>query len=109
MGSTRRAILKGATALGSLFLSREVRAQTAAVPVPAATPTPAPASTTPPPAEPGPLARAARERFGKYLAPEELKMLDEEMAGIERRGARLSAVALKNGEEPATDFRVTRA
>ena len=36
-------------------------------------------------------------------------MLDDEMAAIERRGARLKEVLLQNGEEPSTDFRVSRA
>lgn len=109
MGSTRRAILAAAGAVASLFAARRSLGQAA---TPTAVPTPAPApDTTPPapaPAQPGPLARAARERFGKFLAPEELKMLDDEMAAIERRGARLKEVLLKNGEEPATDFRVNR-
>lgn len=110
MGSTRRAILAAAGAVASLFAARRSLGQTAtptAVPSPA--PPPATTPTTPAPAEPGPLARAARERFGKFLAPEELKMLDDEMAAIERRGARLKEVLLKNGEEPAADFRVSRA
>ena len=106
MSSTRRAILAAAGAVASLFAARRSLGQSA-VPTAAPSPTPAPA-TTPAPAEPGPLARAARERFGKFLAPEELKMLDDEMAAIERRGARLKEVVLKNGEEPSTDFRVSR-
>jgi len=105
MDSTRRAVLKAATALGSLLLSRAAQARPAA---PAPT-TPAPTAIPGPAASPGPLARAARERFGKYLTPDELVMLDEEMAGIDRRGARLRAVPLANGEEPSTDFRVLRA
>ena len=113
MRSTRRMILKGATALASLFVARSTAGQVAGSPAPApvGTPTPAPSpSTTPSPApsEPGPLAKAARERFGKFLNAEELKMLDEEMASIERRSARLAALPLANGEEPATDFRVRR-
>ena len=109
MDSTRRAILAAAGAVASLFAARRSLGQTAtptAAPSPGAPPATIP--TTPAPAEPGPLARAARERFGKFLAPEELKMLDDEMAAIERRGARLKEVLLKNGEEPAADFRVNR-
>lgn len=111
MRSTRRMILKGATALASLFVARSTAGQVAGSSAPGGTPTPAPSpSTTPSPApsEPGPLAKAARERFGKSLNAEELKMLDEEMASIERRSARLAALPLANGEEPATDFRVRR-
>lgn len=111
MRSTRRMILKGATALASLFVARSTAGQVAGSPAPRGTPTPAPSpSTTPSPApsEPGPLAKAARERFGRFLNAEELKMLDEEMASIERRSARLAAFPLANGEEPATDFRVRR-
>jgi hypothetical protein len=107
MHSTRRALLKGASALVSLFAAKFSAAQAAATPTP--TPNPTPATTPAAPPEPGPLARAARERFGKYLSPEELKMLDEEMAAVERRGARLATFPLKNGEEPATDFRVIRS
>ena len=109
MSSTRRAILAAAGAVASLFAARSSLGQTAA---PTAVPSPTPAPATTPaaaPAEPGPLARAARERFGKFLAPEELKMLDDEMAAIDRRGARLKEIVLQNGEEPATDFRVSRA
>jgi hypothetical protein len=107
MGSTRRAILSAAGAVASLFAARRTLGQTATPAPPPAT-TPAPAAT-PAPAEPGPLARAARERFGKFLAPEEFKMLDDEMAAIERRGARLKEIPLANGEEPSTDFRVSRS
>jgi hypothetical protein len=112
MRSTRRMILKGATALASLFVARSAAGQAAGSPAPPGSRTPAPSpSTTPSPApsEPGPLARAARERFGKYLNAEELKMLDVEMASIERRSTRLAALPLANGEEPATDFRVNRS
>jgi hypothetical protein len=110
MGSTRRAILSAAGAVASLFAARRTLGQTA---TPAAPPRPTPAPGAPPataaPAEPGPLARAARERFGKFLSPEELRMLDDEMASLERRGARLKEMPLGNGEEPSTDFRVIRS
>ncbi|MFN2387249.1 MAG: hypothetical protein ABR576_13355 [Thermoanaerobaculia bacterium] len=110
MGSTRRAILSAAGAVASLFAARRTLGQTATpAPRPPTTPAPGGPPTTPAPAEPGPLARAARERFGKFLAPEELKMLDEEMAAVERRGARLKEIPLANGEEPSTDFRVIRS
>jgi hypothetical protein len=111
MRSTRRMILKGATALASLFVARSTAGQVATSPPPG-TPTTAPPPSitpTPAPAEPGPLAKAARERFGKFLDAEELKMLDEEMASIERRSVRLAALPLANGEEPAAEFRVSRS
>ena len=109
MSSTRRAILAAVGAVASLFAARRSLGQTAA-PTAVPSPTPAPGTTpTPAPAEPGPLARAARERFGKFLSPVELKMLDDEMASIERRGARLKEIVLQNGEEPAADFRVSRS
>lgn len=109
MGSTRRAILSAAGAFASLFAARRTLGQTAtpALPPPT-TPSPGAPPATPGPAEPGSLARAARERFGKFLAPEEFKMLDDEMAALERRGARLKEIPLGNGEEPSTDFRVSR-
>jgi hypothetical protein len=110
MGTTRRAILSAAAAVSSLFAARRTLGQTATpAPPPPVTPAPGAPPATPAPAEPGPLARAARERFGKFLAPEEFKMLDDEMAAVERRGARLKEILLQNGEEPSTDFRVSRS
>jgi hypothetical protein len=80
------------------------RGQTAtpdtAPPGPAPSPTPAPPD---PKAEA--LAKLARERYGKFLSPEELKMLDERCAGIERRSQRLRAAVLPNGDEPVAGFR----
>jgi hypothetical protein len=78
----------------------------AAVPTPAKTPAPTPAST--PPAAPSALVLAARERYGKFLTEEERGMLDERVAGIERRGARLRAYALENSDEPAAEFSAAR-
>ena len=96
---TRRAILKAAGAISAL----------AAVPVPAQTTPPSPTPT--PPAGGGPpglLARLARERYGKFLTEEELPLLDEDMAGLERRSARLRGHKLANSEEPAVDFSAER-
>ena len=105
MSTTRRGFL--GTALGSTVaaLARPfaARAQTTPATPPAATPTPAPPD---PKAEL--LAKLARERYGKFLTAEELTMLDERIAGIERRSARLRALKLANGDEPATEFRARR-
>ena len=61
-----------------------------------------------PGAWPGPLAKLARERFGKFLKPEELALMDEDMAFVESRGGRLRGYKLANGDEPVVDFRVVR-
>jgi hypothetical protein len=101
MFRTRRAFLKAAGALSALA-TLPMRAQTPASP--AETPTP-----TPPPAKkPDGLARVARERYGKFLSEEELARMDEDMAFVDSRSARLRAFRLENGEEPAVDFRVNR-
>jgi hypothetical protein len=97
---TRRAILKTAASLSALA-ALPVRAQT---PPPAATPTPAPA----PAKKPDGLARVARERYGKLLTEDEMARMDEDMAFLDTRSARLRALRLENGEEPAVDFRVSR-
>ena len=69
-------------------------------------------SATPIPAPPDPnaelLAKLARERYGKFLTTDELTLLDERIAAIERRSARLRAVKLANSDEPATEFRARR-
>ena len=100
MPKTRRAILKAAGALSALA-ALPVRAQIPS-PASAATPTPAPAK------KPDGLARVARERYGKFLTEEELGRIDEDMAFLDTRSARLRAIRLENGEEPAVDFRVHR-
>ena len=95
---TRRAILKAAGAISAL----------AAVPLPAQSPTLTP---TPPPAPAKStdlLAKLARERYGKFLTEDELPLLDEDMAGLERRSARLRGYKLANSEEPAVDFSAER-
>src|SRR5439155_9547081 len=71
MAKTRRALLQAAGAISAL----------AALPLPAQTPAPTP--TPGPEKKPGPLAKLARERFGKFLKPEELALMDEDMAFVE--------------------------
>ncbi|MDQ5871487.1 MAG: hypothetical protein M3547_04710 [Acidobacteriota bacterium] len=97
---TRRTILKAAGAISAL----------ASVPIPAQTRTPNPTPRpTPAPAKPPDLlAKIARERYGKFLAEDELPLLDEDMAGLERRSARLRGYKLANSEEPAVDFHAER-
>ena len=96
---TRRAILKAAGAISAL----------ATVPLPAQTATPTPNPAAPAAKPPDLLAKLARERYGKFLTEEELPLLDEDMAGLERRSARLRAYKLANSEEPAVDFSAERS
>ena len=96
MAKTRRAILKAAGAISAL----------AALPLPAQTPTPTP--TPAPEKKPEGLAKLARERFGKFLTPDELALMDDDVAFVETRGGRLRGYKLANGEEPVVDFRVLR-
>jgi len=100
--STRRGFIS-AVAAASAWLSGAFRAgaQTA-TPVPSPSPTPAA------PAPPSLFAQAARERYGKFLTPDEQKSLEERIAGQERRGSRLRSFKLANGEEPVNDFRAVR-
>lgn len=98
MPKTRRAIIKAAGAISAL----------AALPLPAQTATPTVTPTPTPEKKPGPLARLARERYAKFLTEEELALLDEDMASLERRSARLRSYKLANGEEPAVDFSAVR-
>jgi len=100
MAETRRSILKAAGALSAL----------AALPLPAQTPAPPPAATPTPVPEKKPqaLARVARERYGKFLSEAEQALMDEDMAFVETRSARLRKLQLENGEEPAVDFRASR-
>lgn len=95
---TRRAILKAAGAISALV----------SVPIAAQTPAPAPTPTPPPAKPPDLLAKLARERYGKFLTEDELPLLDEDMAGLERRSARLRGYKLANSEEPAVDFSADR-
>lgn len=75
-----------------------------------ATPAPAVATPTPVPADPKAeaLAKLARERYGRFLSAEDLPVLDERIAALERRGVRLRAVKLANEEEPAVQFHAGR-
>jgi len=103
MPTTRRLFLGTAgalAALGAAWRRAEEVTPTRTPPPSSPTPTPSPAARA--------LLELARERYGKYLEPEEIKMLDEEMASLERRSARLRAIRLANSEEPATDFRTVR-
>src|SRR5512141_61656 len=107
MATTRRGFLGAAIGAAATLVrpfTGTARGQTASPAVPAATPTPAPPD---PKAEL--LAKLARERYGKFLTAEELAMLDERTAGIERRSARLRALKLANGDEPVSDFRARRS
>ncbi len=101
MPKTRRAILKAAATISALV----------ALPLPAQTPTPGPPGGTPTPTPekmPGTLAKLARERYGRFLTEGELSSMDEDMAAVERRSARLAGYKLGNGEEPAVDFAAVR-
>jgi hypothetical protein len=98
MAETRRSILKAAGALSAL----------ATLPLPAQTPTPAATPTPVPEKKPQALARVARERYGKFLSEAEQVLMDEDMAFVETRSARLRKLQLENGEEPAVDFRASR-
>jgi hypothetical protein len=99
MSATRRRFLGAAAAVAtSLLHPFEARAQTT-------TPTPVPSPT---PAAPPLLAAVARDRYGKFLSGDEPKLLEDRLAGQERRSGRLRAFKLANSEEPATDFRVRR-
>ncbi len=106
--TSRRGFL-GAAAGVAGFLLRPFAASSQTQ-TPTATPGPAVATPTPVPADPvtSALAKLARERYGKFLSAEELPMLDERVAAIERRGVRLRAVKLANGEEPAAQFHAGR-
>jgi hypothetical protein len=96
MEKTRRAILKAAGAISAL----------AALPLPAQTPASTP--TPVPEKKPEGLAKLARERYARFLTPEELALMDDDMAFVETRSGRLRGYKLANGEEPVVDFRVVR-
>lgn len=108
--TSRRGFLGTAVAAAVAALSRPFAAR-------GQTTTPAPRTSaapalSPTPAPPDPkaeaLAKLARERYGRFLSAEELTMLDERCAGIERRSQRLRAVKLSNGDEPVSEFRAGR-
>ena len=97
MSATRRGFL-AASAAAAAWLLRPfgTRAQTT---TPTLSPTPAP---------PPLMAGVARDRYGKFLSGDEAKLLEDRLAGQERRSGRLRSFKLANSEEPATDFRVRR-
>jgi len=105
MATTRRSLLGKLAASPLLlpFAGRDARAQvpTTPTPVPAASPTPSDQ-------KPSLLQKLARERYGKFLTEEQGKELDERIASLERTSARLRALKLGNGEEPATGFSASR-
>lgn len=107
MKSTRRVILRGAV---PLLVAPFAAVRRAAAAEPTVTPTPSPAASPTPTPSPvaQAVARAARERYGKFLTEEEQKSLDDRIASQERRSARLRSFKLANGEEPVTDFRTVR-
>ena len=104
MASTRRGFF-GAVLSAAAVAARPFVARGQTSPIPAASPTPTP---TPPDPKAEALVQLARERYGRFLSPEELSMLDDRVRALERRGARLRAVKLANGEEPAASFRAGR-
>ncbi len=100
MNATRRGFLAMASAaLAWPLRPLEGKGETTATPTPSPSPTPSP---------PPPIAGVTRERYGKFLAGEEPKALEERLTNMERRSARLRSFKLGNAEEPATDFRVRR-
>ncbi|MDQ6892135.1 MAG: hypothetical protein M3167_05590 [Acidobacteriota bacterium] len=107
MPTSRRGFLGAALAAAAATVSRPFAARGQTTPTPA----PAPAAS-PTPAPPDPkaeaLAKLARERYGKFLSPDELTLLDERCAAIERRSQRLRAVRLTNSDEPVAEFRAGR-
>ena len=108
MGTSRRGFLGTAIAAAAAAVSRPfaARGQSAAVATPSA-PSPSPTPAPPDPRAEA-LAKLARERYGKFLSADELTMLDERCAGIERRSQRLRTVKLANGDEPVGEFRANR-
>ncbi len=103
MISSRRGFL-GSLLSAAAFAVRPFAASAQSSPGPSLTPTPSP---------PDPRAEAlvalARERYGPFLSPEEVPLLDERVRALERRGVRLRAVKLANGEEPAARFQTRRS
>lgn len=112
MPTTRRGFLGATLGVAAATLARPLAAEGPATPAPSAalpaspSPTPTPAASADPRAQA--LARLARERYGRFLTAEELTVLDERVAGVERRSARLRAWKLVNADEPATRFRAAR-
>jgi hypothetical protein len=107
MSTTRRGFLGTVAGLAA----GAAAAQTVPAPPRTSTSSSPPAAPTPTPT-PDPkaqaVARAAGERYGKFLSEEQRKDLEERIAALERRSARLRGATLSNSEEPALDFHVLR-
>ena len=105
MSSTRRKFLGVSAAAAAAAVAGPARlaGQAAATATPTPSPTPAAAEK-----KLSLLAQAARERYGKYLTEEQISVLDERIAAVERTSTRLRSFKFGNGEEPTTDFRVKR-
>jgi hypothetical protein len=54
------------------------------------------------------LSQLARERYGKFLDDNQLKLLDAKLGEIEARSKRLLAFKVKNADEPACEFHPVR-
>ncbi len=101
MRATRRGFL-GMLGSAAAWVAQP-RAAVAQVTATPTTPTPSPT-----PAPPPLTGSVARERYGKFLSAEEMKLLEDRLGSQERRSVRLRSFKLANGEEPATDFHVSR-
>lgn len=111
MPTTRRGFLGATLGAAAATLARPLVADgpvTPAPSVPPASPSPSPTPLAAADPKVQALARLARERYGRFLTAEELVVLDERVAGVERRSARLRAWKLANADEPATSFRAGR-
>jgi hypothetical protein len=101
--TTRRHVVK-ALATAPLLPALVVRASDHG-PAPEAIP---PTLQQPPTIEPSPMARAltevVRTRYGKYLTPEQLTEVQEDIERGLRAAERLRARKLKNGDEPGFIF-----
>jgi hypothetical protein len=84
------------------LVSTLANAQTTGIPKePSALPSPSPSPTTPPPS---PVAEAyaevARARFGKFVTPEQMTKVKEDLEGNVRASDRLRIYKLENDDEP---------
>ena len=114
MPTTRRGFLGATLGAAAATLARPLAADgpshpPAAPSVPPASPSPTPAAAAAVDPKAQALAALARERYGRFLTAEELAVLDDRVAGVERRSARLRAWKLSNGDEPAAVFRAARS
>jgi hypothetical protein len=84
--------------LAATLLHAQTQATNRQAPAP---PNPQP---TPAPSKPSPVAEAyaevARARFGQQVTPEQFEQIKKDLEGNVRAAERLSAVKLKNGDEP---------